>query len=137
MQTFLNNNKVLLLGILGAIGIVLQQYVGVTTPDYKVICFGVAIAIISYLANNLRGQWVTILGILGSALSTIATAIQSGNKISWFQLIITIMLAIIAAVAPSGKSVSYENTPTITAAKAQAAAIDAASVPPQTPPVSK
>jgi hypothetical protein len=130
-------NKVFILGLVGAVGMVLEQYMNEANPDYKVIGFAAAIAAISYLAKSLRGQWVSVLGVLGTSLSTVATAVESGNKVSWFQIIVSTILAIVSAVSPAGKSLSYETSPVVTEAKKEAAVIDSQSEPPKNPPVSK
>lgn len=117
MQTFLHANKVFLLGLLGAIGTVLEQYMGEATVNYRVIAFAVVIAGLSYAANNLRGQYISILGVLGTSLATVATGLSNGNTVQWPQLILSTLVAVIAVVAPAAKPLSYESNPTIVAAK--------------------
>jgi hypothetical protein len=132
--TWLQTNKVLLFGIASAIVMDLQQYLS-GTPDWKVVGLSIAIAVTSYLAKGLRGQWVTILGSVASSLSIIMTDVQSHLSIGWAQIILTFFAQVIAAVAPAGKSLAYEQSATVEGAKAQAKAIDAAKKPPANPPV--
>jgi hypothetical protein len=101
MKNFLTTNKVLLLGLLGAIGTILEQYVNETSPNYIVIAFAVGIGILSYLGNNLKGEVASIVGLLGTSLTTIATSVESGNKVGWPQVIGSLVIAIIAIIAPA------------------------------------
>lgn len=135
ISTWFSANKVLLLGLLGSVLVVLQQFFSEATVDYKVVGFGVGIAILSFLAKNLRGQWASIAGLLGTSVATIAATIQTGGKVTWIQVILGLLVAILGIVAPPAKSLSYEQTSTETAAKAEAAQIDKAKVPPVNPPV--
>jgi hypothetical protein len=135
--TFFNANKVFILGLLGAIGVTLDQYVNQTTPDYKVIGFAVVSAILSYFAKNLRGQWASIAGLLGMEFTTYMTAVESGNKVSWFQLVGSFVVSIIAVVAPPAKPLSYEKSDVIQTAKQEADQINKSEVPPITTPTAK
>ena len=134
-STWFSTNKVLLLGLLGAVLVVLQQFLTQSTVDYKVVGFGVAIAILSFLAKNLRGQVASILGLLGSSVGTIAATIETGGKVTWIQVVISLIVAILGVVAPPAKSLSYETSSGVVAEKAEAAKMDASKQPPVTPPV--
>lgn len=135
LSTWFSTNKVLLIGLLVSIIMDLQQVIGTAPIDWKVIGLSVAIVITSYLSKNLRGQWITILGSVGSSLSIVLTSVTGHTPIGWFQIISTLSLNILAAVAPAGKSLAYEQSPTVEAAKAEAKAIDSSKVPPINPPV--
>lgn len=115
-QSFFQRNKVLLLGLLGSIGLALSSFVGQAALEPKPLVYAVLTAALSFLANNLRGQWVSIAGILGTSLSTYITMEQTGN-ISWQQLLLQAVVALIAIVSPSGKSKGYEHTDEIVMAK--------------------
>lgn len=136
LSTWFSTNKVLLIGLLSAIAMDVQQYFSngevVTAP---VILISVGVAVTSFLAKNLRGQWITISGALGSLFLVIQSSIISHVPISWGLAISTLVLNLLAAVAPAGKSLAYEQSPTVEAAKAQAKAIDASKVPPVNPPI--
>ena len=116
MQTFFLKNKVFLIGLAGAITIVLQQYLGQAIVDYKVIGLAVGMAVLSYVANQWRGQGVTILGILGILAGTFV-AIQQTGTFTWNQFILSSMFALLAAVAPPPKPASYEKNAFVVQAK--------------------
>jgi hypothetical protein len=120
IQTWFNANKVFIIGLLGSIAVAMQAFVGQTTTDWKVVGFAVFTAILSYFANNLRGQWVTILGVIGTLASTVFTSISTGVPLHWNQIILQAILAILAVVAPPAKDRSYEHDPAIELAKGNA-----------------
>lgn len=135
LATWFSTNKVLLIGLLSAIVMDVQQVLSTPPIDYRVIILSVGIVVTSFLSKNLRGQWITILGSVGASLTVILTSVSAHTPISWYQLVTTLVLNVLAAVAPAGKSLAYEQSPTIEAAKAQAATIDSSKVPPVNPPV--
>jgi uncharacterized membrane protein len=118
MQTFFLKNKVFLIGLAGAITVVLQQFVGQLTVDWKVVGYAVGMAVLSYISNQWRGQGVTILGIFGTLAGTFY-AISSTGTFTWGQFIVSSMFAMLAAVAPPPKPLSYEQNATIVAAKTE------------------
>lgn len=117
-STFFNDNKVMIVGLLSAVALALNEIFVKGDYNTKALVFSAFIAALSFLANNLRGQWSTIAGILGTSLSTYLTMDQTGT-ISWPQLILQAVIAILAVVAPPAKSRGYEHTTTIENAKYQ------------------
>lgn len=106
-MSFWSNNKVLILGAVGAAVAVIQQLTMTEgNPDWKVIGFAVGVAIASYFAKNLTGQAASIAGILGTLIATIGTQAATGY-ISWLQIIIQALSAIVliftGPVAPAQK----------------------------------
>lgn len=134
-MNWFEKNKVLLIGLLAAIIMDLQQVLSEPQVDWRVIGLSVAIVVTSFLSKNLRGQWITILGSVGASLSIILTSVSGHVPISWFQIVSTLVLNILSAVSPAGKSLAYEQSPTVETAKAQAKQIDASKNPPVNPPV--
>jgi hypothetical protein len=124
-QNFWQKYQVLLSGLIGAIAVSLQQFLGTsTTPvDWKVIGFAVLLAASSWAANNLRGKGVSVIGIIGVAGYAISSVAVNG-KIDLNQLILAFLVGLGAMIAPPAKSESYEQSPTIVAAKQEGAAID-------------
>lgn len=116
---FLNKNKVLILGLLSAIALAVYELMKSGESSSKVLAFAAALAATSWMANNLRGQWATIAGVVGTAISTYLTMEQQGT-ISWAQLILQIVIALLAVVSGPAKSRAYESTSTIASAKAEA-----------------
>lgn len=115
-SSFWNDNKVLIIGLFSAIALALNELFMKGESSTKALVFSGFIAALSFLANNLRGQWATIAGIVGTTLATYITMDQSGS-ISWPQLIMQAVIALLAVMAPPAKSRGYEHTNTIEQAK--------------------
>ena len=115
---FLLKYKVFLSGLLGAIGVSLQELLTTTsgTVDWKVYGFALLMAVLSYFANQWRGQGITVLGILGT-LSGVFVATQQAGGFTWTQFVILSIAAMLSAVAPPAKPVTYETNKTIVDAK--------------------
>jgi hypothetical protein len=133
--SWLNTNKVLIFGLISGAIMAIQQFASIYPNDYGVLALAAAIAIISYLAKDLRGQWPTILGSTLPSLGVVLTTAESHKPIEVWQLIGSLAIAIGGAVAPPAKSLSYEKSATILAAKSQAAQSDATTA--KSPPVAK
>lgn len=116
MKEFLNKNKVFITGLLAAILVVLQQYVGQPEVSFKVVGYAVFVAAVSYLARNLRGQWQTIVTAVGTLVSTFVTMQQAG-EVSWNQIILQAMILLIGIATGPVKLQDYEKDKTIVKAK--------------------
>jgi hypothetical protein len=81
-STFLNDYKVLIIGLLSAVALALNEVFKTGGASTKALVFAAFVAAVSFLANNLRGQWATIAGIVGTTLTTYITMEQNGT-ISW------------------------------------------------------
>lgn len=103
IEAFFAGNKVFVLGSLSAIGVALQQFLGSATVDYKVIGFAALIAVLSYLAKSLTGAVASIIGVIGSAVLTISQ-VASGGHVSWGQLILSTVVALIGVVTGAATS---------------------------------
>lgn len=103
IESFFSGNKVFVLGALSAIGVTLQQYLGSTAVDYKVIGFAAVIAVLSYLAKSLTGAVASIIGVVSSAVLTISQ-VASGGHVSWNQLILSTVVALIGVVTGAAQS---------------------------------
>jgi hypothetical protein len=117
-QSFFQANKVLIFGLLSAVALGLNEAFATGGASTKVLIFAAFLAALSFLANNLRGQWATIAGVIGTALTTYITQEQTG-VISWPQIILQAVLALLAVFTPPAKSKGYEYTQTIENAKSQ------------------
>jgi hypothetical protein len=135
MNNFWETNKVLILGGLMAVLVAVQDII-VKTGTYsgKVLGFAVAIALLSFLANKLRGQWASIATIVVGSLTTISQD-TSGKPINWAQVLVPFGIALIGVFLPPAKSVGYEQTAIIQSAKAQGEQITGGTVAPPNPPV--
>jgi len=124
--TFLNANKVLLFGLFSAVAMTVQQLTSTYATDYKVLALAAIVAALGFLAKNLRGQWASIIGSLVPSVTVVLTNLESHTPISWWQFGGAVALALGGVFAPPSKSLSYETSPTIVAAKTQASQTDAA-----------
>lgn len=115
-MNFFNKNKVLILGLLSAIILPVYDLITKGETHTKVLIFSAAVAATAFLARNLRGQWATIAGIVGTGITTYVSMEQSGT-ISWLQLFGQLIVLYLAAVAPPAKSRGYEHTAAITEAR--------------------
>lgn len=125
MKQFLNANKVLIFGLLSAMVMTAQTLLSSGPTDYKVLALSVVIAGIGFLAKNLRGQWATILGSILPTFGVVLTKTQSNDPISWGLVSVAAVAAVLGAVAPPPKSLSYESSPEIANAKQEAKVADA------------
>ena len=136
ITTWLSKNKVFLFGIASALAMNLQQYFTTNNViNWPVILLSGGVVITSFLAKNLRGQWITILGSVGSFFTVLLNSIDTNTPIVWRTAILALVVSIIAAVSPAGKSLSYEQSGPVEAAKAEAKKIDLSKEPPVNPPV--
>lgn len=119
LSEWFTKNKVLVIGLLSAIALPIYELISKGETSTKVIVMAAAVALTSYLARNLRGQWATIAAIVGTVLATYITQDQSGLPISWAQLILQFVVLFLGAVSAPAKSIAYEKTPVIMQAKMQ------------------
>lgn len=126
-------NKVLIIGLASAVVLPIYDLVSKGETSAKIIIVAASVALTAYLARNLRGQWATIAGILGTVLATYIVQDQSGQPISWAQLILQGVMLFLSASSSPAKSIAYEQTPAIKQAEVQAeAAIPTIAPPPET-----
>lgn len=119
MKEWFDKNKVLIIGLLSAIALPIYDLISKGETSTKVIVMAAAVALTSYLARNLRGQWQTIAGIVATVLATYIAQEQSGQPISWTQLILQGVILFLGASSSPAKSLGYEKTATIVAAKSE------------------
>jgi hypothetical protein len=116
LKEFLYENKVFLSGLLGAILLTLQQFIGADTIEWKGIAFAAIIAALSYLAKNLRGQVASMAGIVLTVFMQYVEMNQS-DVVNWEQLLMQLAILLGGIFAPPAKSRGYEHTEMIQNAK--------------------
>lgn len=131
METWFNKHKVLIIGLLMAIALPINDLITTGETSKKVIIISAATAALAFLSRNIRGQWATIIGLIGTTLATYLTMVQTGQQISWSQIVLQFVIAVLAAIAPPAKSRGYENTPLIATAKKEGERLTPTSAPPQ------
>ena len=108
MSDFIKKNWVFISGLISAIILVLQQVLMQPTIEVIPMLVALGIAILGYVANQWRGQGVTILGIIGILAYTFVQTYTTTNSLDWKQFIIMAIAAILSAIAPPPKGLSYE-----------------------------
>lgn len=129
-MNFFNKYKVIILGLLSAIALAVSELIKGGESSTKVLILAGMIAAASFLANNIRGQWASIAGLFGTALTTYLTMQQTGS-VSWAQLVLTFVIGLLAILAAPAKSRGYETTPTIAQAKSEGEQAAPTVVPPK------
>lgn len=101
MQKFLTNNKVLISALVSALVLVLQQYMA-PGADFSWKAIGIAslLAVIGVVANQWKGQGVTIFGIIGT-LAGVFHNIWTTGTFTWNEFILASLVAILTTLAPS------------------------------------
>lgn len=122
MKEFFNKNKVFITGLIGAIIAVLTPYLESGEVNWRVTGFAVLMAVLSYISNQWRGQYVTVTGVIGTLAAATYAALTTG-VFTWNQFILYLVVAVGTAVAPPPKSRGYENSETILTAKGEGEAI--------------
>jgi hypothetical protein len=116
---FFGRNKVIIVGLLSAMALALSELLKTGESSTKVLVFSALLAAASFLANNLRGQWASIAGLVGTALTTYLT-MESTGTISWAQIILQLVIGYLAIISAPAKSRAYEHHPTISKVKKDA-----------------
>ncbi len=116
MKQWIEKNKVLLIGFLMAVAMPLYELFKDGSVSLKIAAFTFFTAGLAWAANNLRGQWASIAGILGVSLATFIT-MQSTGTISWGQLVLQFVINILAVLSGPAKFIGYEKSDLIAQAK--------------------
>lgn len=93
----------LVAAILGAIVLVLQQYIGnAASADLKVVGFAVLIAVLGAVSTQLKGKGASLLGILGTVGYTFCSLYSDGvHSFTWNEFILTAAFAVVTVFAPT------------------------------------
>jgi hypothetical protein len=110
IETFLAGNKVFFLGLLGSIGTAISAFIG-QTVNLEVLALAVVIAGLSYAAKTLTGNVASLIGVLGSSVATIYTAVVNHGAVNWQQLFITAIAATLAVVSGGASSTTVVTPP--------------------------
>jgi hypothetical protein len=130
MKAWFNKYKVIIFGLLAAIALPINDLITQGGVSTKAIVFAGVTAALTFAARNLRGQWATIAGLLGTTATYYLTMDTSGN-VDWSKIIMFFIVQILAIVAPPAKSVGYERTDTIMEAKQEGEEIKPSIAPPK------
>lgn len=126
--TFWDKYKVLIMALIGALTITLQEFIGDTGPvNYPALLLALGLTILAFFAKEWRGQGMTITGIIGVAADTIYTLYQTGS-FSWERAGLLFLVAVGTAAVPDPKSRGYEHTEVIKQAKAEGEQINPAAL---------
>ncbi len=133
MEQFWSKNKVFITGLIAAIIAVLTPFIERNEINWKVTGYAVAMAALAYIANQWRGQYVTITGVIGTLAAATYAAMSTG-VFTWSQFMLYLVVAIGTAVAPPPKSRGYEKSAVIEKAKAQGEVIKPTNLEPKPDP---
>ncbi len=100
IKQFLTKNKVLLTGIASALLLVLQQYTGVTPVDFRALGVACLLAVAGVIGNYLKGQYLSMAGIIGIAFMALKELLTSGH-VNWDQFIISLAVAALTLAVPA------------------------------------
>lgn len=116
--TFWEKWRVFIFGLVGAIAISLQALFTETGEGEatRIYLYAGLMAALSFIATEWRGQGVSITGILGT-LAGVFVTMQTDGTFTWAQFVVSAVLAVLAAVAPPPKPLTYEKNDAIVEAK--------------------
>ena len=101
---FLKDNRVFFSGLISAIILVIQQYLQSGPVSYKALGLALAVAVMSYVANEWKAKTASLLGIIGSVASAVAIQLQQGGALSWVQLGSVLLIAILGYLSEGLKA---------------------------------
>jgi hypothetical protein len=105
MKQFLQKHKVFLIGLASALVMALYEFMGQDITDWWVVGYAGFVAVVTYLARNTEGQWVTISTTLLAAGAMIYQAHSSGNSVNVFDLVVVIAINLLGIAARAPKDV--------------------------------
>lgn len=108
MKQFLDRNKVLLTAIVSALVITLQEFMGQPAISWKAIGIACILAVAGVVGNYLRGQYISMAGIIGIATMTL-NDLLTGNVVDWNEVALSAAVALLTLVAPPPKPREYEH----------------------------
>ncbi len=118
LQIWFNTYKVLIFGFLAAVALPVLELFQEGEVSVKVGIYAAITAALAWAGRNLRGQWVTIIGILTSAF-LMFTGQEENGSVEWRKIISFMLIQLMTLFVPPAKSLGYERTPVIKEAKAE------------------
>ena len=100
MKAFITKYQVLIVSLLMAILMVVQQALTNDALNWIAIGYAALIAVLGVIANAWKGKGFTILGMIGTAAYAFID-IWNGGHFTWKQFILSALLAIITAAIKS------------------------------------
>lgn len=89
-----------IIGLLSALLIALQQFIGQPTVDWKVMGLAALIGVLGFVGNFLKGKGISILGAIGTAVYTFVQVWQTGH-FTWSEFALTAAIAILTLFTQS------------------------------------
>lgn len=135
-NTFWDKNKVFILGLLSAIAVALTPFTQNAEQSdvikWGAVGYALITTILSYVARNLRGQAMSITGLIAMSAGVVSNLLSNGSSIKDGNfiptLIIQLAVALIGVAVSDFKSRGYENTEVIKEAKREGEIIQPASL---------
>lgn len=126
MKKFILDNKVFITGIIVALLTSIYELFSTNgEPSGWVLAWSASIAILSYLANNVRGQWASIISVVLSTAIMFFQAHENPDGLTMKEIATTVLLPLVIKIlglfytAPP-KDRAYEHAQPIQQAKAEA-----------------
>lgn len=120
-MTFWRKNKVFITGLATFVLTSVVELLTASPVDYLLIGYTAVLAAASYVGRNLRGQWVSIYGIVLPILATVLNNLYNHEEVSIEMIIRMAIIQYVAFASGPPKPREYEHTATISIANKQAA----------------
>lgn len=130
---FFKKNKVLITGLISAVALAAHELITQKVVEPRIIVLSCVAAALSFMGKNLRGQWQSIVGVVGVCAAAYLQK-ELGGYVNWWQTIMGALIAYGLVVGPPPKSIGYERTQVIEEAKEQGEAIQHSVAEPPAPP---
>jgi hypothetical protein len=98
IQAFIAANQVLLLAVVSALILVIQQAASEGPISFKALAYAAFLAVLGVVANQWRGRGLTITGIIGT-FAGVAQNIYATGNFTWNEFILSALLAVMLAAA--------------------------------------
>jgi hypothetical protein len=126
MKNWLNQNKVFLIGLLQLlITTGIEVFDGTGTHSTFLIAYSFSVAVLTYFANNLRGQWASIITTVLNSVVVVGSLHDSQTPLTREVILLQVVLPFtfnlvgLFNTSPA-KSRNYEHSQPIVDAKLQA-----------------
>ncbi len=103
--TWFSKNWMIIAGILAAIVTATTAFVGQPTFEPIPYLIAIGVAVSGYLGQTLKGQWLTLAGIIGVALITTGQML-AGQVIDWYQFIATVLGLVVTTAGSGGQKIT-------------------------------
>ena len=124
MKDFLMKNKVFIIGLFIALLTSIYEISSQSDPSPWILGWSVVIALLSFLAKNLRGQTASIISLVLASAMSFFESHGTPDNLSFKEIVIRYAIPLLILIlglfnSSPPKTTGYEKTPTIEKAKEQ------------------